>query len=82
MKEEMIETTCFLIDSKIKDLGISPEPEPVKCSFLPSQIEGIRENINDDETEVCSTECLIYFKSGTSLIVQMSYDEVKAAMKK
>lgn len=77
MKEEFIETTCCLIDSKIEDMGLKSERHPVRISFLPSRVESYRENIDDDDTEPSDTECLVGFKSGASVIVNMSYDELK-----
>ena len=71
----IIETTCFLIDRKLTEIGIEQSGESVRFSFDTDRIESVRETY-DNKDEVSKEECIIYFKSGESIVVGMSYDEV------
>lgn len=79
MKEEMIETTCNLIDKKLNEMEIQQEGTPVRMSFCKSRVESYRECLGDDDA-ARPNEVLVYFKSGENIIINMSYDELKSAL--
>jgi hypothetical protein len=72
----LIETECQLVDRKLQDMEINQDGIPVRFAFIKSQVESIRE-ILDDDNEVKTDEVCIYFKSGESIIISMSFNELK-----
>lgn len=76
MKDKWIECECFVIDRNLNEMNIKQEGTPVRFSFLASQIASYRESGEDDG----EGECLIYFKSGDNIIINMSYNTIKSML--
>ncbi len=72
-----VELTTFLYDKKlVEDLGLESADMPVRCVIETSDIESIRERIEDHETEVCQKSCIIRLKSGDSYQAGIGYGEM------
>lgn len=67
----IIECSCFLINKKLDDLGVHAEDTPVKFCFDSTHVASLREVMENDE--VVNEECMVYFKDGNSIVVDMQY---------
>ncbi len=72
----IVETTCFLINKAVAELlGTDSAGEiEAKCAIDFLNVECIRETVTDGaDDEISDARCMIIFKSGESLLVQMPY---------
>ena len=73
----VIHCKCFLISKALEDIGVpTGKGEEARLCFLVSEIESVRECMDDDGNCKSDTECLVYLKSGNNFIIDMSYDKV------
>lgn len=73
---KVIDCHCFLIDKNLDEMGVKQSGDPAKMSFRPESVEGLREIKGHDE-EMEPNECLVYFKSGTTVVVDIGYRELR-----
>ena len=71
----IVKCNCFLFNKKLSDLGVSTSDEKVRFSFLSEEIASIREVIDDGQDDVAKDKCCLYFKSGDSIWIDLSFDE-------
>lgn len=77
---DAVETVCFLYDKKKEeDLGMASDELPAKLSFRLSNVCHHREC--SDNGEITKDRCIVYFKSGESTLIGMSYSELLEKLK-
>lgn len=70
-----IETTCFLIDSKLQDMGMDQEGTAIDYCLDIDSIESFRPSTTDNFK--IEDKTLVMFKSGDSCIIGMTYKQLK-----
>lgn len=73
----MIEAKCFLINEALKGIGVQQEDIPARMMFDPNEVFFMRELIDNETQEISQKECVIHFKSGISVVADLSYNEMR-----
>jgi len=73
----IVETECFLYDKHLSELGVDTEDIIAKTAFDTDNIESFRERGCDETGEICKKTCMVYFKSGESIQINMPYLKMK-----
>jgi hypothetical protein len=73
----LVECNCFLILKDLESLGLNIEQEgtPVRFTFDLRRVESIREVMKGEEPAI--DECLVYFRSGNNIIVDLGYEVMR-----
>ena len=75
LEDILINTVCFLYNKNLEDnLGITSDEIEGKMIFAISQIAYVRQAA--DEGDILTDRCMVYFKSGDSVLIGMSYKEM------
>lgn len=73
---------CFLYNKNLEDLGVPTQDELARVSFDISEVQCVRECIDDKTQEISQNECIIYFKGGAgSLNINKSFNFINSLLK-
>lgn len=78
---KFIKTNCFLIDRKLQELDIPQEGEPASLLIRLKSIDSIRETWDDDNKKN-SRECMIFYRSGDTIVIGQSYKVMEKLLTK
>lgn len=71
----VIQSQCFLVSRQLEDIGVPQKVEPARFVFNRFEVESIREVFNDISGEPEEDEVMLYFKSGSSIVIKSSFDD-------
>lgn len=71
----LIQCHCFLINKILDELSVPQQGELARVTFLASDVSSVREYMEDNGEKISETECVVWFKNGLSLNIDLSYEE-------
>lgn len=74
---KVLETHCYLYDTKLEELGIEPKEESVLFCVRVQNIESAREAFSDSTNELDKEHCVISTSNGESFKIKTPYETIK-----